>query len=103
MQKTLLITAYVMLAGAGQVQAQDAMRLQVPCYDGKSFIEILGLKYHEVLTHQGLTKGGDLIQTYESPEHTFTILRIMPSGTTCIISSGEDWVAEKPQIAGEKL
>lgn len=77
--------------------------MRVPCYEGKAFIKMLGDRYREVLTATGLTKSGDLIQTYVSPENTFTMMRIMPSGLMCMISSGENWQAEKPSVAGDKL
>lgn len=83
--------------------AQVHMTLAAPCYEGKEFIKMLDTKYHEVLTGAGLTKNGDLIQTFVSPDNTFTILRIMPAGLMCMIASGENWQAEKPTVAGNKL
>ena len=79
------------------------MTLTAPCYEGKDFIKMLDEKYHEVLTATGLTKKGDLIQTFVSPENTFTIMRIQAAGVMCMIASGENWQAEKPAIAGDKL
>lgn len=95
-----LLAAYPLQAVA---QAPDLLQLRIPCYEGKSYLEMLARDYHEVLTDSGLSKNGDLVQIYASPEHTFTVMRIMPSGTMCMISSGENWQAEKPSVAGSNL
>lgn len=64
----------------------------------------LDKKYHEVPHAKGIhVSTAIVVQLFVSPQGTFTVLAIHPSGVTCIVAAGEHWIENKPEIAGEKL
>ena len=77
-----LVTMYASSAGA-----------QATCGDRTSMVEKLVNKYHEMQMGLGLRRGGSrLIEVWANcTTGTWTIMKIYPDGTACVMAVGEGW------------
>lgn len=86
-----LLIAITMLA-ASSVQARSY------CTSYQNMVDHLTIKYQEVLSGIGTTRGGEsLLEIHVSEAGTYTILHRAASGLTCIIAAGHNWEDIKPQ------
>lgn len=61
----------------------------------------LAVKYGEGLRSIGLTPGGQMVETYASPDTgTWTIVVTMANGLSCILSSGGAYQEAKAGVDG---
>ena len=79
------ILALVVLTAGG------AFGQSVPCGDRTKIIDRLKNVYSEEPVSIGVTVNGAIIEVYVSEEGTFTVLVTNPNGSSCLISSGENW------------
>ena len=56
-------------------------------------VQALGVKYQEKVQSVGITRRGNLIEVMVSPQgKTWTILVTDPTGITCLVVAGAEWV-----------
>lgn len=89
---------------SGPAAAQQAPSACLP--QVAALAEQLGKQFGETLVSAGVDAGGSLVQVYSNKDSgTWTIAVTLPSGPTCIVSSGEGWArgqtaaAPKPGLA----
>lgn len=88
-----LILAFVAL-GWCTVQAQA----QQVCTMRAELVKMLGDKYKEQPSGQGLVGDRAMLEVYVSDKGTFTIVSTYPNGVACIIAAGNSWEAmERPK------
>jgi hypothetical protein len=78
---------------AGTALAQQAMPMMVPCMPSAELMAFLSSKYRETETSFGVSAMGDRYSVFESEEGSFTFVRSLPSGQSCVIGGGRDWEA----------
>lgn len=61
------------------------------CGERKAILEHLEWKYDEVVRYSAITGKGGLVEVAVGPEGSWSMLVTIPGGTTCLMSSGEDW------------
>lgn len=86
------VAALLMAAAtaSGPAVAQQAGRACLP--QAATLAEQLGKQFGETLVSAGVDSGGSLVQVYSNADSgTWTIAITLPSGPTCIVSSGEGW------------
>lgn len=86
----LAVAALGLLAGAAQAQQVCTMRADL--------VKMLGDKYKEQPSGQGLVGDRAMLEVYVSEKGTFTIVSSYPNGVACIIAAGNSWEAmERPK------
>ena len=73
--------------------AAEARRV---CAERDSLVSHLGERFGEVPWARGLTAAGTVIEVLASPEESWTIIVISPSGTACIVAAGQAWTPVSP-------
>lgn len=81
--KLIIATAITMLATSAAAQ-------QV-CGSRDKIVESLERKYHEQQIAFGVTGSGSVAEVFKSNEGTWTLIHSYPSGTSCLVASGEAW------------
>jgi hypothetical protein len=75
-----------------QAQAQQVCTMRA------DLVKMLGDKYKEQPTGQGLVGDRAMLEVYVSDKGTFTIVSSYPNGVSCIIAAGNSWEAmERPK------
>lgn len=86
----LAAVALGLLAGAAQAQQVCTMRADL--------VKMLGDKYKEAATGQGLVGDKAILEVYTSEKGTFTIVSSFPNGVACIVAAGNSWeTMERPK------
>jgi hypothetical protein len=62
------------------------------CYDRAKIIQGLEGKFAEKPTSMGLARNGTLIEVLTSAKGSWTIISTQPSGHSCLVAAGEQWV-----------
>ncbi len=62
------------------------------CYERAKIIEGLEGGFAEKLASVGLARNGVLIEILTSAKGSWTILSTQPSGYSCLVAAGENWV-----------
>ncbi len=103
MQKTLFALS---LGIAGYLLAiHGVMAQQAQCAERQTIIESLQVKYGETRQSVGLAQNNGVVEIFASSSTgTWTILFTSPSGSTCLVASGENYenVGDPPVPTGEK-
>jgi len=77
-------------------------RGQSHCADRDVVIKQLAAKYGESYAGGGLRGSGAIFEVWRSSEHrTWTIIKTLPNGKSCVMAAGTDWREHLPPI-GEK-
>jgi hypothetical protein len=77
---------------ATQAQAQQVCTMRA------DLVKMLGDKYKEQPSGQGLVGDRAMLEVYVSDKGTFTIVSSYPNGVACIIAAGNSWEAmERPK------
>lgn len=70
-----------------------------PCAPAEEMLGKLARDYHELPSGIGLSKRGDAIVLYTSPDgRTFTLLRVTSEGIACLIEAGDSWSGEGVEV-----
>ncbi len=76
-------------------------QVQQGCGSHASFIAQLDLKFGEARLGSGMA-GGILFELWASEETgTWTLLRVFPTGWSCIKAAGEGWHTDPKKLPGE--
>jgi hypothetical protein len=70
-----------------------------PCAIRAHVIQALRTHWGEFLVGHGLSKDGRLVEIYAGQDGNWTIIATTPSGTSCLVASGEAWETIRSQIA----
>lgn len=75
------------------------------CAPRDQVVASLAHKYNEASVSRGMTQDGSaIIEVFASPDgETWTILRSMATGVSCIVSAGRGWSFEAVKIAGDPV
>ena len=93
--KPLKIAAGALLLSGAFAQAQAAT-----CGPREQFVEQLRNTFHESARGVGLASPTQVIEFWSSEENgTFSILMTYPDGTSCVMATGQNWVAQGPEKA----
>ena len=83
------------------LSAVDA-RAQPTCGARDVLLKALAKDFQEQPIGIGLSSNGAVLELLASPEGTtWTLMATQPSGSTCLIGSGEAWIPLKPKTAAE--
>jgi hypothetical protein len=75
-----------LVLAAGMAQAQTA------CSTHAAISETLAAGYGESPVAGGLSISGDLVQVFATADgETWTLVRVRPDGTSCVIGAGRFW------------
>ena len=87
------------LLGMGFIFCNVAYGQQSPmCNKRDIVLELLAKKYNEAPVAAGITNAGTLIEVLTTEKgETWSILVTKPNGISCLVSSGEGWMAVKSQ------
>jgi len=77
--------AVAVVAFAGPAMAQTV------CSDRAKFLDHLARGYQEAPAAMGLASNGAVLEVLTSESGTWTIILTMPTGTSCVVASGEAW------------
>ncbi len=98
---TVLMIAAFMLRPA---EAQTVLRpaeAQTVCVAHVDLVKQLSRKYAEQPMAMGLASDGSVMELFTSKDgETWTLVRITPDGTSCMIGGGESWTEMSPRAAG---
>lgn len=71
-----------------------AQMAQPACAPHATVAARLATRFGEAPQFAGLTRDGSLLEAWANRETgTWTLLRVTPDGTACLMASGEDWTA----------
>ncbi|MCW9035575.1 MAG: hypothetical protein OQK35_05635 [Alphaproteobacteria bacterium] len=69
------------------------------CGERSEVIKTLAKAYKENPTAMGLASGGGMLEVFSSPSGSWTIVVTQPTGTSCIVATGDGWEAITPHVA----
>ncbi len=82
--------------------AQPAMAQE--CNEREYTVKLLYRQYREQVFALGLTDNNYVVELFLSPKHdSWTLVKTHPSGISCFIDSGGEWVQEKEEVDSEKI
>ena len=62
-----------------------------PCDARERLVEALASKFKEKPVSRGLTDTGQVIEVFASTTGSFSVVLSLPTGVSCLMSSGEHW------------
>ena len=81
--------------------ASQALAEEPKCGPREEIVAKLAKDYGEAQTGAGLSRDGVMVEVFASPATgTFTVLASDPSGQSCLVTYGEEWISVP---AGEPL
>ena len=85
----------------GLLLAAGAAQAQTGCSNHEAISEALASGYGEKPVAGGLSTAGDLIQIFATADgETWTLVRVRPDGTSCVIGAGRFWHVPTPPPSG---
>lgn len=69
---------------------------QMVCGERKEIVKALEEGHEEQKTAAGLTGSGGLVELFTADTGSWTLLMTLPTGLTCLLSSGSNWESVKP-------
>jgi hypothetical protein len=57
----------------------------------------LASEYQEVLTSGGISDDGTLVRFYESPQRTWSVVKVTPQKLACVVDQGGEWLVRLPE------
>lgn len=105
--RAVLFVAAGLAAGAGAGLAllawAKAAEAQAPsCAPRQAVIDRLSDGYGESQTGSGVTRNGYLVELYQSPSGSWTLIATRPDGMSCLIAAGQGWERNDPPTAVPK-
>ena len=101
--KTLIYAlAGALLIGFGAfARPAEAQTVRTPavCAEHQTIVERLNQQYSETPVGTGLASAGFVVEVFASPSGTWTIVMTQPSGTACLVASGNYWETA-PKLVG---
>lgn len=92
------ITCFLCAVGLMTVVLQGAAWMSTPakaeavCVDHAVVVKTLEVKHAEKQVAMGLAGTGVLIEVFSTKDgETWTLVRTMPDGTSCVVAAGEAW------------
>jgi hypothetical protein len=82
----------VLCIGGYALEAQAPPNAPPDCFERAKILEGLEGGFAEKLTSVGLAKSGVLMEVLTSDKGSWTILSTQPSGYSCLVAAGENWV-----------
>ncbi|MDP7097618.1 MAG: hypothetical protein QF511_03740 [Rhodospirillales bacterium] len=82
----------VLCIGGYALDAKAQSTAPNDCFERAKILEGLEGGFAEKLTSVGLTKSGVLMEVLTSDKGSWTILSTQPSGYSCLVAAGENWV-----------
>ncbi len=74
---------------------------QTVCVMHADLVQQLSRTYAEEPMALGLGSDGSVMELFTSKDgKTWTLVRIMPNGTSCMMAGGESWIEMSPRAAG---
>ncbi len=87
----LLVAGIALLAKSASAQSAETQRADV--------VKLLTDRYGERSVAAGLADNGAVVEVLTAPDGaSWTILLIMPDGTSRIMATGESWIALTPAV-----
>ena len=74
-----------------------------PCSERKQIVEFLGRAHAEFLVGRGVSTGGRMVEIFASGAGSWSVIWSSPSGTSCLVASGEGWEQSKNDQAARDL
>src|SRR5437588_12325563 len=74
-----------------------------PCSERKQIVEFLGRAHGEFLVGRGISSGGRMVEIFASGVGSWSVIWSSPSGTSCLVASGEGWEQSKNDLAARDL
>lgn len=99
---TYLIIALLIAIGVLMMAPKKAKAQQV-CTMRADLVKMLGDKYKEQPSGQGLVGDRAMLEVYVSDRGTFTIVSSYPNGVACIVAAGNSWEAMERKKAETAL
>lgn len=92
------------LASLALLASPAVAQQQRPCaLDAHAIVDKLMSEYGEVATAGGIDAAGSFVAVFANPETgSWTITVSKPGGQTCVVSSGEAFVIERPEPAAPR-
>ena len=90
----------VLCIGGYALGAKAQTAILRDCHDRAKVIQGLEGKFSEKLTSMGLARNGTLIEVLTSAKGSWTILSTQPSGYSCLVASGKNWVKVPTKTPG---
>ena len=84
--KAAVLAALLVFSYPAQAQSE--------CYDHAKLVELLRQKYNEKFIGRG-TSTGVIVELFVSPNGSWTIIYTAPSGQSCPVITGENWLREE--------
>ena len=94
------VAGALLIAGSASPATADA---QMMCGDRSKVADTLEQKYSETPVSIGLASNGSVIEVFAAPSGTWTIIMTQPTGQSCLIGSGENWVDVPKKISGTHM
>ena len=73
------------------------------CGPRKAILDQLKNRFKESQIGIGLTSDGNVVEVFASAEGNWTIIVTSPTGSTCVVESGEGWQHGKPPDVGLEM
>lgn len=94
-------TRLVPALAIGIAAAAPPALAQIPCAEHELIVKSLDTRFGETRAARGLQSDQRLYEFWRSTETgSWTILMVMPDGTTCIVVSGEAWLEDDIEPPG---
>ncbi len=96
----LMIAAFILRPAEAQTVLRPA-EAQTVCVAHVDLVKQLSRKYAEQPVAMGLASDGSVMELFTRKDgETWTLVRIMPNGTSCMMAGGESWIEMSPRAAG---
>jgi len=96
MNKTIIALAGAAAILLGFMTSKADAEPRSICGERTDFVEKLKNGYAEEPVSVGLAANGSVIEVFAADSGTFSIIITEPSGVSCLVASGEEWL-ELPQ------
>jgi len=96
MNKTIFAIAGAAAILLGLMSSKAYAEARTICGDRADFVDKLKDSYAEKPVSVGLAANGSVIEVFTAESGTFSILITQPSGVSCLVAAGEEWL-ELPQ------
>jgi len=92
MNKTILALVAAAAILLGVMTSKVYAEQRTICGERADFVERLKDGYAEEPVSVGLAANGSVIEVFTADSGTFSIIITQPSGVSCLVASGEEWL-----------
>jgi hypothetical protein len=78
---------------------QIGVAAERPCSERKLVVDFLRRAHGEFPVGRGLSSGGRIVEVFASGAGSWTVIWSSPTGTSCVVASGEGWEQSKAEVA----